>query len=217
MTDLYIGDVYLILRRTTGRNWRYRPLIVQNAFTLSCPKYAREREILSFAAQKVEEKRAAGVYNDFHNDGYIRLFGEKVPVMAYRGTKDSVTEHMGIVYLERKTDEMTYSFRSAVYRFYVKKLQEKLKKRVPIMESYIGIQCAGWSIASVYSVWGKCNPRTQKIVFSAELAAQSVAFIDQVIVHELAHILFPNHGKEFHAFMAKYIPNYKELIKKVKK
>ena len=144
---------------------------MQNAFTLSCPRYTRDRDAYLFAKERIEEKIKNGVYNDFGNGGYIRLFGEKIPVMVYSGTRDSVTENMGIIYLERKTVEMTYSFRNAVYRFYVKKLTEKLKERVPIMQNYVGLQCAGWSVSSVYSVWGKCNLKTKKIVFSAELAA----------------------------------------------
>jgi predicted metal-dependent hydrolase len=42
------------------------------------------------------------------------------------------------------------------------------------------------------------------------------AAIDYVIVHELAHIRHKNHGRDFYALVAKYLPDYKERIKLLK-
>ena len=41
--------------------------------------------------------------------------------------------------------------------------------------------------------------------------------IDAIIVHELAHIVYANHGKEFYNLVQKYIPNYFEIDKWLKK
>ena len=41
--------------------------------------------------------------------------------------------------------------------------------------------------------------------------------IDYVVVHELAHIRYKNHGKEFYAFIETYLPDYKERVALLKK
>ncbi|MHC5820529.1 MAG: M48 metallopeptidase family protein [Nostoc sp.] len=35
------------------------------------------------------------------------------------------------------------------------------------------------------------------------------------IVHELVHLLVPNHGKVFKCFMSAYLPNWEELEKRL--
>ena len=41
--------------------------------------------------------------------------------------------------------------------------------------------------------------------------------VDMVIVHELCHFRYANHSKEFYALLEKYIPNYREIQKELKK
>ena len=40
--------------------------------------------------------------------------------------------------------------------------------------------------------------------------------IDAIIVHELCHIVHPNHSKYFYNLVETYIPNYKEIDKYLK-
>lgn len=40
--------------------------------------------------------------------------------------------------------------------------------------------------------------------------------IDAIIVHELCHLKYKNHSKEFYELVSKYIPNYKDIDKWLK-
>lgn len=40
--------------------------------------------------------------------------------------------------------------------------------------------------------------------------------IDYVVLHELAHIKYKNHGKQFYAFIEEYMPDFKEWEKLLK-
>ena len=41
--------------------------------------------------------------------------------------------------------------------------------------------------------------------------------IDGIIVHELCHIIYPNHSNNFYKLVRKYMPDYDEINKWLKK
>ena len=51
-----------------------------------------------------------------------------------------------------------------------------------------------------------------------EAAAQETPAeaIDYVVVHELAHIVYKNHGKDFYKFIETILPDYKNREKMLK-
>jgi predicted metal-dependent hydrolase len=54
------------------------------------------------------------------------------------------------------------------------------------------------------SRFGCCNLKTGKILISHKLAAMPDWVRDYVILHELAHLIIPDHSKSFHDLTAKY-------------
>jgi predicted metal-dependent hydrolase len=59
--------------------------------------------------------------------------------------------------------------------------------------------------------WGVCNSTSGTITLNSELLRYELEVIDYVIIHELAHLIEPNHSKDFWAIVFKYCPNYKEF------
>lgn len=52
--------------------------------------------------------------------------------------------------------------------------------------------------------WGSCSPSTGAIRLSTNLEGMPSWVIDSVLVHELAHLLEPNHGPRFKALVQRY-------------
>ena len=52
--------------------------------------------------------------------------------------------------------------------------------------------------------WGSCTPVDRSIRISDRLARYPTWVLDYVIVHELAHLAEPGHGKAFHALVDRY-------------
>ncbi len=63
--------------------------------------------------------------------------------------------------------------------------------------------------------WGVCSSKGI-ITLNSELLKYDLEIIDYVIIHELAHLIEPNHSKNFWAVVAKYCPDYKKLRKTLK-
>lgn len=54
------------------------------------------------------------------------------------------------------------------------------------------------------SRWGSCTPADGSIRLSRRLAAMPPYVVDYVLLHELAHLLVPGHGRAFWAVLAGY-------------
>lgn len=70
---------------------------------------------------------------------------------------------------------------------------------------------------AITAVWRQNYARSNQIrqlqpknslCFSQYIMEYPEEAIDYVIVHELAHIKYKNHGREFYALVAQYLPDY---------
>lgn len=63
--------------------------------------------------------------------------------------------------------------------------------------------------------WGSSSSK-KNISFNSELIYKEKEVIDYVVVHELAHLRYMNHQKDFWNLVGIYIPDYKEKRKALK-
>ncbi len=59
------------------------------------------------------------------------------------------------------------------------------------------------------SKWGSCSSQ-KKLSFSTRLLLLPEEIIDYVIIHELAHLIEPNHSNKFWALVEKAMPDYRK-------
>ena len=65
--------------------------------------------------------------------------------------------------------------------------------------------------------WGSCNPYKSYINLNIELIKKPKACIEYVVFHELAHLLYPNHSKQFYDYLTLYMPDWqkrKEILER---
>ena len=63
--------------------------------------------------------------------------------------------------------------------------------------------------------WGTCNVKTHKIWLNLQLAKKTPECLDYVILHELTHLMEKNHNNNFVAHMDRFMPNWREIRKKL--
>ena len=73
------------------------------------------------------------------------------------------------------------------------------------------------SFKTYKSKWGLCYPNKQEIVLNIALVHVPVHLIEYVICHELTHLVHPNHSKDFHNTLKKYISDEKLRKKELSK
>jgi hypothetical protein len=62
--------------------------------------------------------------------------------------------------------------------------------------------------------WGSCRTGGD-ITFNRELMKKDQVLVDYVIIHELCHLVHPNHGKEYYGLLESIIPDYRELKRRL--
>lgn len=57
--------------------------------------------------------------------------------------------------------------------------------------------------------WGICRVHRKEITFNLELIKKPLFCIEYVCLHELSHLFYPHHKKEFWDFLSKFMPDWK--------
>ncbi len=76
-----------------------------------------------------------------------------------------------------------------------------------------GVAPTCWSVRDMHTRWGSCSSRTGRISLSVALYYKSDLCVEYVIVHELCHLIHPNHGADFYRLLARECPQWKECKK----
>ena len=104
-----------------------------------------------------------------------------------------------------------------------KKIDNELKKLankyiMNVMEKYIaltGLTTCEIKIRKFKSIWGNCSSK-KVIKINQNLIHYGIDQIEYVCLHEITHLKYMNHQKEFWKFVKKYMPNYKEISSELK-
>lgn len=57
--------------------------------------------------------------------------------------------------------------------------------------------------------WGSCNPSSKSIRLNTDLAKKPKSCLEYIVVHELAHLIEPNHGAKFVELMDRFLPKWR--------
>lgn len=89
-------------------------------------------------------------------------------------------------------------------------LKATVAQLLPIWEKRMGVKVTAVRYQEMISRWGSCRPKTGRITLNLQLARYPEACIEYVLVHELCHLLHPNHSPAFYAAMTHWLPDWQE-------
>ena len=64
--------------------------------------------------------------------------------------------------------------------------------------------------------WGVCNTKSKTVTLNLELIKRDLKYLDYVIAHELSHLIYHDHSKEFWSLVEENCPNCKKIRKEMK-
>lgn len=91
-------------------------------------------------------------------------------------------------------------------------LEEYLRKYTKLLNTNINY----YQIKKLSSAWGIYHKRENYISFNFDLIEKDIKCIEYVVLHELCHIFYMNHQKDFWTLVEKYMPDYRIRRKNLK-
>ena len=105
---------------------------------------------------------------------------------------------------EAKSPKIEYSDTEIYNMFY-----QIITEQLPLFKAY-NIKEPQLKIRKMKARWGSCAYQTGIITLNKWLAQASKSAIEYVVVHELCHLIHPNHSKEFYNVLTLLMPDWKE-------
>lgn len=209
--DKYI-DIEIYRKKIKNINLRIYP---NGSVKVSAPYSAKNKDIERFLKQKADwiysnieklEKRRASNFIDTNN---IRITGKtrEVKILSDNTNRISYNDDTFFIHLKENTSAL-FVFENWWRKNAKRYFEDKVNAFMPLFEEY-NIERPKINIRKMKSLWGSCTPKKKSIRFNYYLFAVPDRCIDYVVIHELAHLIYPNHGESFKAFLSKHMPDWK--------
>lgn len=89
-----------------------------------------------------------------------------------------------------------------LFKSHLDEIYNKFTKKIPYPEL---------KIRKMSTRWGVCNTKSKTVTLNLELIKRETKYLDYVIVHELSHLIHPNHSNRFWLLVEENCPNYKDI------
>ena len=94
-------------------------------------------------------------------------------------------------------------------KFYKKQGLPYIKERIAFFSEMVGREPASVKIMELGAHWASCTP-SHNVNFHWKCIMAKPIIIDYLIVHELTHLKYPQHTRQFWDAVFSVMPNYKE-------
>lgn len=103
----------------------------------------------------------------------------------------------------------------ALENWYKDKAKEKIAERIAYYQPSFDINPKRLVIKDQQKRWGSCT-KSHELLFNWKCVMAPSAVLDYIVVHEMCHMVYMNHSKEFWQMVKKVLPDYearKELLR----
>lgn len=140
------------------------------------------------------------IYRESSPKNYVEVHDKKVLLFV----KDITDEDL----VQRVFSRWWRQTAKTVYQQELDQYYEKIFKKYEIEKPQI-------TIKKMKTLWGSCTPQKRKITLNEYLLKANIRCIQYVVLHELTHLLYPNHSGVFYDFITIHMPDWKERKKQL--
>ena len=139
--------------------------------------------------------------------------GRGLRLQVSRASTDAISSDGVYFFLEVKDTNDIERKRRIMTRFLNQQCKivfsEVMEDLYPLVKKY-GIEKPILRIRDMETRWGSCLTKKKIITLNKRLLEAPRNCIEYVVMHELCHLIHPNHSKQFYSFLTMLMPDWKE-------
>ena len=170
-------------------------------------------KVIALQNQPVTKKR------EYIDGESFPLFGRHLKLKVLEGVKVGTQLIDDYLLTTVRSSEIGHlrTSRIKIYidRWYIKEAYKKLEEKVFKYSKIIQVNPREMKVRNYKTRWGSCD-REGRLTFNFHLIKAPHQIVDYVVIHELCHMIQPNHSKFFWNEVAKYDPYFKDHKKWLK-
>ena len=169
---------------------------------------AKKREF--FASFKTPQK-------EYVSGEDFRYLGRSYRLKVVQSKEERVKLQRGYLELFVKDKSDIKRKENLIYEWYYEKAMLYFFNILQEFNKIVKQDIKSVKIRQMKTRWGSCNPYKSYINLNIELIKKPKACIEYVVFHELAHLLYPNHSKQFYDYLTLYMPDWqkrKEILER---
>ncbi|HEX6942398.1 MAG TPA: SprT family zinc-dependent metalloprotease [Gemmatimonadaceae bacterium] len=217
---ILVGDIPIEVTRKRIKHVHLRVRPPNGDVTISAPMSARLQVVEAFAATRLEwirrqQERLRGLPREtprrFATGESHYLWGRRhlLVVVERRGRQGVELNDRRMMLFVRPGSNVAGRAR-AIFTWHKAILGDTLPPLIRGWEQRLNVRVKGFHLRRMKTRWGTCNYRTKHIRLNTELVTKSAHLFEYVLVHEMVHLIVPDHGSRFVALMNEHYPSWRD-------
>lgn len=213
---ILVGDIPIEVTRKRIRHVHLRVRPPNGDVTMSAPMSARLQVVEAFAATRLEwirrqqqrfRSQAREAPRCFAHGESHYLWGRRhVLAVVERDGRPGVTlDNRRMMLFVQPGSDVARRAR-VVHGWHAAVLRDALPALIQKWEQRLNVRVQRCHLRRMKTRWGTCNSRTRHIRLNMELVTKPAHLLEYVLVHEMVHLIVPNHGPRFVALMDEHSP-----------
>ncbi len=214
------------VRRSTRRTYALH--IVGNVLQIRVPNRVRDKKIIEILETKDRWIRNKAIQlqsqtlsseREFISGESFSLLGRNLKLKVLEGGKVG-TQLIDNYLITTVRNSEIGDFRKSriktyIERWYVKEAYKRLEEKVIKYSEIIKVSPKGMKVRNYKTRWGSCDTKG-RLTFNFHLIKAPHSIVDYVVIHELCHMIQPNHSNLFWNEVSKFDPSFKNHKKWLK-
>jgi len=174
-----------------------------------------KEEWIKSVLKKVEDVKEKQKGFEYKNGEIYKFLGKEYNLIVRTGNfngvslKNDAKSNVMILTVNENIFENTDEKKKVMEKWYFENAKKLFLKFVEKWLEILDEHVEKVAIKPMKTRWGSCNYVKKYINLNTELIKRTPFEIEYVILHELTHLKYPNHGKGFYNYIERYMPNYK--------
>ena len=212
-----LGETVTVVRKAQKN--MYLSVRPDGTLSVTCPFSTGDGEIIRFVEAQADwlRKRKAAAEQRVKTAALDYVSGDTVPLWGRFYALDVCDARPYGVSVQGETLVLnapvgsTREERAALLEaFYRAQFKAAVPPLLHRWQPFLGVAATGLTIRAMTSRWGSCNTRTGRVTLNLRLVEKDPRCLEYVVVHELCHLIVPDHSRAFWNCVARCLPDWRK-------